>query len=72
MPEVNRPPDKPGSASMGASNCPRCRAAFTCGAKAGQAQCWCFALPPMKPSEAGAECLCPSCLAALAGSLPQA
>ncbi|MCX7153923.1 MAG: cysteine-rich CWC family protein [Proteobacteria bacterium] len=42
--------------------CPRCKAVFECGAKAGSARCWCFDLPAVTPTST--ECLCPACLAA--------
>jgi hypothetical protein len=52
-----------------ASRCARCGAAFRCGiGDAGG--CWCAQLPavPRERLDAGAGCLCPACLAVLAGS----
>jgi hypothetical protein len=49
--------------------CPRCGAAFGCGASAGA--CWCAA-EPLSPEAAararayGDNCLCPACLEAIA------
>ena len=38
--------------------CPRCGAAFTCGMRAGEAECWCAALPAAfaVPAEGAGEC----------------
>jgi hypothetical protein len=49
-----------------AQACARCGAAFRCGLLAGDASCWCAALPVLPPERrrSGALCLCPSCLAA--------
>ncbi|HEY6897725.1 MAG TPA: cysteine-rich CWC family protein [Rhodocyclaceae bacterium] len=52
------------------SVCPSCGRDFSCGAKAGQARCWCFDLPaapalPMPEGPLGAavaSCYCPDCL----------
>ena len=47
--------------------CPRCGASFTCGMRAGEAECWCAALPAAfaVPAEGTGECYCPRCLAEL-------
>jgi hypothetical protein len=42
--------------------CARCGATFECGMKAGVERCWCADLPPIAPSAAFANCLCPRCL----------
>ena len=42
--------------------CARCGATFECGMKAGVEHCWCADLPPIAPSAAFANCLCPRCL----------
>jgi len=44
--------------------CPRCGAAFGCGMRAGEAACWCAALPAAfaVPAEGAGECYCPRCL----------
>jgi hypothetical protein len=44
-------------------NCSRCGAGFMCGARVADGLCWCNDLPAIALSE-GADCLCPSCLAA--------
>lgn len=56
------PPATPGRAQT----CARCGAAFRCGVLAGDTACWCADLPalPLDQLQAGAACLCPSCLAA--------
>jgi hypothetical protein len=44
--------------------CPLCEAEFRCGVSAGDAGCWCFALPPVG-AVAGApagRCVCKTCL----------
>ena len=46
------------------SVCGRCGAEFHCGCVAGEASCWCAALPhamPLPPGES--YCMCPPCLA---------
>jgi hypothetical protein len=43
------------------SCCARCGAAFACGMKSGEAECWCASLPPLVP-EPGRGCLCRACL----------
>ncbi|MDR5876721.1 cysteine-rich CWC family protein [Caballeronia sp. LZ032] len=50
----------------GAQTCAICGAALRCGVLAGDPACWCAALPALPPDrlQAGATCLCPSCLAA--------
>ena len=47
--------------------CPRCGTSFTCGMRAGEAECWCAALPAAfaVPAEGTGECYCPRCLAEL-------
>jgi len=47
--------------------CPRCGAAFSCGMRAGEAECWCAALPAAfaVPAEGAGACYCPRCLAGL-------
>jgi len=42
--------------------CPGCGTDFACGPQAGQADCWCNALPPLSPIDEGSDCLCPDCL----------
>ena len=42
--------------------CARCGATFECGMKAGVEHCWCADLPPIAPSAAFVNCLCPRCL----------
>jgi uncharacterized protein (TIGR00290 family) len=42
--------------------CARCGAIFECGMKAGVEHCWCATVPPIAPSAAFANCLCPRCL----------
>jgi len=42
--------------------CARCGATFECGMKAGVEHCWCADLPPIAPSAAFSNCLCPRCL----------
>lgn len=42
--------------------CWRCGARFECGSRDGAVQCWCEDLPPIQPTTAGADCLCPACL----------
>jgi cysteine-rich CWC protein len=41
------------------TRCPLCGAQFECGA--GEAECWCAALPGLAPIP-GRDCLCRSCL----------
>lgn len=45
--------------------CPHCGSQFRCGAglSASGGRCWCYELPAV-PRISGADCLCPSCLAA--------
>jgi hypothetical protein len=45
--------------------CAACGLPFHCGAKAGDARCWCADLPPLHPVP-GQTCLCPACLKDLA------
>jgi hypothetical protein len=54
--------------------CTRCGAAFHCGARAGDASCWCAALPalPAERLRDGAGCLCAACLTAELGELARA
>lgn len=42
--------------------CGNCRQPLACGLRAGEADCWCAALPPLTPLP-GRDCLCPDCLA---------
>jgi len=44
--------------------CPACGAGFTCGNKAGAAECWCSDFPPLMsvPEPLAAACYCPACL----------
>jgi iron complex transport system substrate-binding protein len=42
--------------------CSACGASFFCGPQAGEDRCWCDEFPPLSPV-AGADCLCPACLA---------
>lgn len=49
------------------TTCKRCRQHFRCGISAGEATCWCFALPQVMPlpdeqATTKAACLCPDCL----------
>jgi len=45
--------------------CVRCGASFRCGMLAGDAACWCAALPrlPLDRLRPDMSCLCPACLA---------
>jgi hypothetical protein len=52
--------------SAGTVRCPRCGAAFHCGAAAGAAECWCYEAPPVAPDPEIEACLCPRCLGAAA------
>ncbi len=47
---------------LSGEGCARCGATFECGMKAGVEHCWCTTLPPIAPSAAFANCLCPRCL----------
>ncbi|WP_342346295.1 cysteine-rich CWC family protein [Caballeronia grimmiae] len=51
----------------GALVCARCGAPFRCGSLAGDAACWCAALPalPLDRLRPGEPCLCRACLLAL-------
>jgi len=42
--------------------CWRCGAQFECGSRDGAVPCWCGDLPPIRPTAAGADCLCSGCL----------
>ena len=50
----------------GSTQCARCGAPFHCGAQAGDAGCWCQALPALPPLPDLDGCLCPACLQARA------
>jgi hypothetical protein len=47
----------------GDKTCARCGAPFRCGPVNDGERCWCDALPHIAPSQAWADCLCPTCLA---------
>jgi hypothetical protein len=46
--------------------CAACGAAFHCGFRAGESDCWCAKLPKLMPmpAETGTSCLCETCLRA--------
>ncbi|MDR2451086.1 MAG: cysteine-rich CWC family protein [Candidatus Accumulibacter sp.] len=41
--------------------CPRCGRRFSCGAIAGQRECWCMIRPALPFESRGKDCLCPAC-----------
>jgi predicted Fe-S protein YdhL (DUF1289 family) len=51
----------------GSTFCESCGSEFTCGASDPSKPCWCVSYPPVAPRSAQASCLCPACLAAVAG-----
>ena len=44
-------------------HCSVCQKEFVCGARQGEAKCWCASLPVVMPAEFDQDCRCPDCLA---------
>ncbi|MES2423949.1 MAG: cysteine-rich CWC family protein [Pseudomonadota bacterium] len=70
---MNRPAALPPDAST--QTCESCGNAMRCGMNAGDAQCWCTALPKLDPATLRrpdgtpwSACLCPDCLGRLAAA----
>jgi len=62
---MNVSPETNEREAPGSLVCVRCGASFRCGILAGDAACWCAALPalPLDRLRPDMSCLCPACLA---------
>ncbi|BAN21811.1 cysteine-rich CWC family protein [Caballeronia insecticola] len=71
---MNDPSERNDAASADAESCAQCGAPFRCGVRAGDAACWCAALPalPHDRLSPGVGCLCPACLTRLTAQIERA